>query len=338
MLGRAPAAHAGRNDLALAKMCPLVTPAAGSGVGPSVPDCAWVSRQPGTGLVQGISFINDSDAETNFRSVMSELGAAIAPRIMGPADTLGFSGFQIAADYGTTSISNTEPFWRGTEGSSPLNPTTTRPDAWLRTAGVFVRKGLWFPLPAMELGGGVLNVLESRMFAFQAYAKLGLHEGFHSWPIPSLAVRGGVSHLTGAQDARLDVFSLDLIASKSFGVLGTARLSPYAGWSYLYMKAKSGLIDATPACDAYAPAGPACAPAQAGTRNDELANFAFPDQDGIQRQRFFAGLKVKFAWFFVSGQYETVTRGHSRDERKANGARDRSQRQETVTLHAGFDF
>ena len=35
---------------------------------------------------------------------MSELGFAIAPRLMTPADTLGYAGFQFSAELGVTTI------------------------------------------------------------------------------------------------------------------------------------------------------------------------------------------------------------------------------------------
>ena len=37
-----------------------------------------------------------------FRSLVSELGIVLAPRLETPADTLGFGGFQVTADVGFT--------------------------------------------------------------------------------------------------------------------------------------------------------------------------------------------------------------------------------------------
>ena len=37
----------------------------------------------------------DADGQSRFRSLMSELGVAIAPRLMTPADTLGYAGLPV---------------------------------------------------------------------------------------------------------------------------------------------------------------------------------------------------------------------------------------------------
>jgi len=62
--------------------------------------------------------------------------------------------------------------------------------------------------------------------AWQSYAKFAIHEGFHDWPVPSFAVRGAVSYLTGTNQVGMTVTSLDLLISKRFGLLKTARLEP----------------------------------------------------------------------------------------------------------------
>jgi hypothetical protein len=247
---------------------------------------------------------------------------------------------------GATSISQEQPFWNGVAGVQPDNPSRARPDGWLTTVGLFVRKGLWLPLPAVELGAGVVHLLDSRLLSWQGYAKLALHEGFNDWPLPSLAVRASGAYVTGSEQVRLKIAGFDVIISKAVGVLKTFRLEPFGGWSLLLIQARSGRLDATPSCDAYAVRtagvgqmlGDYCAEAQRGTSNDTLANFAFPDQDVITRNRFFLGAKLKFAIAFASLQYEIVPGGHSRDQRKPSGARDASGKQEGLSLSAGFDF
>ncbi len=342
-LAVAAPAHAGKNDLSLLNLCEQRSPAPGLLNGP-VPECTWVKRQAGTGRIQSVSF--DAGAEGRFRSLMSELGVVMAPRLSVPADTLGFSGFQVSAEVGTTRISRDEAFWNGVEGVSSQNTSASRPPQWLTTVGVFIRKGIWLPLPAFEVGTGVMHLLESQLVAWQGYAKFALHEGFHDWPIPSFAVRGSVSHLTGTDQARMTIGAVDLLLSKQFGVAGTVRLEPFAGWSSLFIHARSGVIDATPSCDAFATRSAAvgqmlgdyCAEAQRGTGNDLAANFTFPDQDVITRNRFFGGVKVKFAAAFLTAQYELTPGGRSRDEQKPNGAIDSSGTQTGVSLAGGFDF
>ena len=49
---------------------------------------------------------------------------------------------------------------------------------------------------APDVGAGAIHILSSRLWSGQAYAKFALHEGYHGWPIPSLAVRGSGASCT----------------------------------------------------------------------------------------------------------------------------------------------
>lgn len=340
-------ASAGKHDLDLLHLCQPGTPAAGV-LGGQVSECSWVKRDSAGHIT---SLTPDADAFSRFRSLMSELGVVVAPRLQTPADTLGFAGFQFSAELGMTKITNnqgdnTKAFWNGVSGVDPANPNAARPDPYLTTVGGFVRKGMWLPLPAFELGAGAVNVVGSHMFALQGYAKLALQEGFHSWPIPSLAVRGSASQLLGTDQVDLTVFGIDVVISKAFSVGGTARFEPFGGWNLLFIDARSGVIDATPGCDAFAleHATPGmspsayCAPRQAGTPDDYAANFTFPRQDMITRQRFFAGFKLKLAVIFMAFEYDLIPAGRSRDDMQANGARDGSEQQQSFSLSTGLDF
>jgi len=335
-------AQAGRNDLQLLNLCPLHTPAAGLLSGP-VQECRWINRNA-TGT-QGVTI--DTDTQSRFRSLMSELGVVVAPRLVTPADTLGFAGFQFSAELGVTQINASRDYWDGVSAVNPANRTAMRPDGYLTTVGGYARKGLWLPVPAIEVGGGFLNVLGSSMFALQAYAKIALHEGFHGWALPSLAVRGAVSQLVGTDQVDMTVSSVDVVISKAFSVGGTARLEPFLGWNMLFIDARSGVIDATPSCDAFAlqntPAGgtppsPSCPAMQQGKGDDLKANFTFPRQDVITRQRISGGFKMKLAVLFLAAAYEIIPAGRSNDEMQASGARDGSGKQQSFSLSGGLDF
>jgi hypothetical protein len=332
-LAAAPSARAGKNDLDLLKLCPQ------TGMTPSgSAECAWVQRNPANGQVTGVAL--DNTTLSNFRSLMSELGVVVAPRLQTPADTLGFSGFQFSAEFGMTKISNSKPFWNAV---NPSNPNPTPPGAYLTTVGGFVRKGIWLPLPGFEIGAGAMNVVGSNLFSVQGYAKFALQEGFHDWVLPSVAVRGSVSQLLGTDQVDLTVSGIDILISKAFSVGGTARFEPFGGWNYLFIDARSGVIDATPGCDAYQLAhsatspGPACSQA-APSLDDYHANFSFPRQDLITRQRFFAGFKLKLAVLFMVAEYDLIPAGHSRDDMQVDGANDESGQQQSFSLSAGFDF
>ena len=152
-------ASAGRNDLKLLNLCPQ-----GSSPALGTQECRWVQRDA-NGLVTGVNI--DSEGRSNFRSLMSELGVVMAPRIPMPADTIGFAGFQVSGELGLTQIGNNKNYWNGVNAVSPQSPDAARPDSSLSTVGVFLRKGMWFPAPSFELGGGVVNLLDSQMLQRQ---------------------------------------------------------------------------------------------------------------------------------------------------------------------------
>ncbi len=306
-----PVAHAGENDLVLSRLGQI--------------DASGTTVIP-----------NNQD----FRSLVSEFGVAIAPRLMSPADTLGYSGFQFSVDYAFTTINKDASYWCATEqtGSCP----GSKGNGYLGTFGMFVRKGLWLPLPSFEVGGGFVNVTgTSSMVAAQAYAKFALHEGFHDWPIPSVAVRGAGSRLMGSEQIDLTVASLDVSASKSFGVAGTVNVTPYAGWNYLWIVPRSEVIDKTPNVDAFT------------TPGDVNKNFVFPDQANITRQRIFLGAKIKYYVFAISLEWDIALAGHSVDDRTGTDlkcdmagpnqlgscdAQDKAKSQQTFNLAISLDF
>jgi hypothetical protein len=319
-------ARAGANDLQLLNLCPLN----------SAGECAWINRNGPT--ISGVTV--DAGGQERFRSLMSEMGVVIAPRLQTPADTLGYSGFQVSFEMGFTKINADKPYWNGVQAVSPNNPTAVRPDNYLTTIGGFVRKGIWLPLPAFEFGAGALNVMGSSMYAVQAYAKLALQEGFHGWWLPSVAVRGSTSQLLGTDQVDLNVYGVDVLMSKAFGIAGTLRVEPFAGWNLLFIDAASGALDATPKCDAFASSQSMGGTATCNMATmDVNANFAFPQQDVITRQRWSGGLKLKLAIMFLVAQYDLIPAGKSHDERQTGAAvRDTSGKQQSFSFSLGLDF
>jgi hypothetical protein len=182
------------------------------------------------------------------------------------------------------------------------------------------------------------------MYAIQGYAKLALQEGFHDWVLPSFSVRGSASQLLGTSDVTMTVYGVDVLISKAFGLGGTTRWEPFFGWNVLFIDARSGVIDATPTCDAYqqrqTPAGDAapggCNMADNGSWNDLGANFTFPSQDVIIRYRWSGGVKVKLSVLFVAAELDYVQHGSTHDSHA--DAADASGSQMAGSLSAGFDF
>jgi len=299
MLG-ATTAHADRNDLTLERIVGMPT-------------------MPGA-----FNDPTDPVRQTMYKSLMSELAVVMAPRPMSPADTLGYSGFQLAFETSFTQISNNADYWqRGVENVS---------SSFLPTIGVMARKGIWLPLPGFEIGAGATKLIDSNMYAVQGYAKLALHEGFHDWAIPSFAVRGAVSHLLGASQVDLTTVSIDASLSKSFGIGGTVTLDPYVGAAVLLSFVRGQVIDTTPNTDAFT---------EGSSSNDVNANTTFPDPDTIVRWRVFGGFRLLYAFFALSGEFiYTFCNDTANSCGKTDPARitDRSSGQAQLNFSGSFVF
>lgn len=278
-----------------------------------------------------------------FRQLSSQLGVVLAPHLLTPADTLGFGGFQLSVDYSMTTIDSRASYWRVLQGSE--DPTGSgggaHGDGLMRTVGLFARKGMWFPVPSMELGGGAIHLVDSHTWAGQLFTKLALHEGYHQLPIPSLAVRGAVSRMFNQRELDLTVASLDIAISKHIGVGSTWRFDPYGGWNLLMIIPRSEVIDPTPHVDPLAP----------GSEQDLLLNFVFKDQDMILRHRFFIGAKLQYYVFQLTVEAHYALAGSSVDDRAGTSepcvpnatttmcdAKDAAAAQRTLSISAGFDF
>lgn len=301
-------AHAGDNDLVLARLGKVTTDASGN---------------PITVVGQNLEF----------RSLISELSVALAPRLLAPSDTLGFGGIQITTDLGTTSISNGASWWRAREAGNATGG--------LDTIGVFARKGFWFPVPSFEVGAGMVHLLDSHLWTGQVYGKLGLHEGYHHLPVPSVAARGAVSRLMGSKDIDLTVASFDVSVSKRLGIGGTWALSPYGGWNVLLSVPRGEVLDATPNIDPLVP----------GNEMDSNLDFVFKDQQDIVRQRFFFGAKMQYYVFQATFEASFALKGTSIDDRSGTDmpctvdatttscdAHDQAGAQSSFTGSIGLDF
>lgn len=316
LLGAAAPAAADSNDLVLSRLTTKTTDAAGN-----------VTSAIGQNL--------------ELRALASQLGVVLAPHLLTPADTLGFGGFQLTVDYAMTTIDSSASYWRVLQSSTDPNGTgnSSHGDSVMRTIGMFVRKGMWFPAPAMELGGGAIHLADSHTWTGQLYTKLALHEGYHQLWIPSFAVRGAVSRMMTQRELDLTVASLDLTVSKHIGVGGTWRFDPYGGWNLLMIIPRSEVIDATPNVD----------PLIDG--DDIMNNFVFPEQDTIFRNRFFVGAKFQYHVFQLTLEAQFALAGGSVDDRAGTSdacmpsstttacdATDTATAQRTLSMSAGFDF
>jgi len=283
----------------------------------------------------GTSYIPQNQ---EMRSLASQLGVVLAPHMLTTADTVGFGGFQFTVDLSDTSIDSDAAYWRVREGAKPGGSNGS---GTMQTVGMFARKGLWFPIPSFEVGLGAVHLVDSNIWTGQLYTKVALVEGYHQLPLPSLAVRGGVSRMMVQRELDLTVASLDVLVSKHFGIGGTWRLEPFAGWNVLMIIPRSEVIEPTPTID----------PLTDPTGEDGRKNFVFKDQDNIYRQRVMIGAKFRYHIVQLTLEAVFAFKGSSVDDRAGTMAvcgamsmttncdsTDTAAAQRTLSLSAGFDF
>ena len=276
-----------------------------------------------------------------FRALASQLGVVLAPHMLTPADTIGFGGFQFTVDVSQTSIDNSASYWRVRAGADP-SATGAVGSSAMETVGFFVRKGIWLPVPSFEIGVGGVHLVDSNIWTGQIYGKLGLVEGYHELPLPSLSVRGGVSRMMNERELDLTIASLDVMVSKHFSIGGTWRLEPFAGWNLLMIVPRSEVIDPTPQIDPLVP----------GNEADAKSNFVFRDQANIYRQRLVIGSKFRFHVLEFTVELAHAFAGSSKDDRAGTSdacmptmattancdSTDTAKAQTTLSLAAGFEL
>jgi hypothetical protein len=168
-----------------------------------------------------------------FRALSKDLGLVFAPRFLAPAETLGQAGFDVGAEFSFTSVNTGADHWRALESQDP--------GAGFATGQLHVRKGLPF---SFEIGGTLMHLFESEMYAVGTELKFALNEGF--FYLPDLAVRGTFNTVVGSSDLNLLTTGFDVSISKSFGVVGVVNITPYAGYNHLVIFSSSRLLDVSP--------------------------------------------------------------------------------------------
>lgn len=172
-------------------------------IDPSVKSCSMVI-DPSLTQSQWHTFVRQGSEIMSFRS-------------LAPAFGVGKKNLRIGIEYGSTPVNQHDLAWINTfvhpDADCPLGDQIVTPT--LRAAvGISDRvdaTAFWTSAPKANYGavGAALKyqfVRESRK-------------------VPAVAVRTSVTLLTGVPDFNLNIYSVDLLASKTF-----ARVTPYVGW------------------------------------------------------------------------------------------------------------
>jgi len=176
-----------------------------------------------------------------FQRMTAELGLALTPSPLQPAETTGQSGFDIGIDYGVHTINGNEPYWVQATEADRQNLRATL----LQTLGVRARKGFILPVPLtseVELGGAWL--VDSNIFTVGANVRLALNEGF-IW-LPDVAIMSGVNRAVGTDDLDLTTITFGGSISKGFGVFGSFNLCPFFAYERVLVSAIASAVDPDP--------------------------------------------------------------------------------------------
>jgi hypothetical protein len=244
----------------------------------------------------------DPLANERFRMVMVDLGLAMSPTPMHPANSLGRAG--AAFEFGlrlpeihpvATLIGDSCPrgnpscqIWvtRGNEpGRLPQQPPSSR----LVAPVLQVRKGLPF---SFELGSKVQYLAGSSIVAATGSMRWALNEGFDF--LPDLSVGGQATRFVGTRDFGLTTASVDVLVGKWFAIQGMAAVAPYLGWQRVWVSAVSGVVDFDPGAEVF----------NDPTRDDTVFNEVFMASNAYDRMVFGLRVRSHVAQVLFEGNYQ----------------------------------
>ena len=151
----------------------------------------------------------DQLSPSQFESFANDLVAALSYKSSAPAEPLGTLGFDLGLGLSFVRLENAES-WGVATGSNT---------EYLPIPKVSLSKGLPFDV---DLGAFVAAVPGSNILVYGGQVQYALMAG--NPVLPAVAVRGGVTRLSGVEQLALETRSVELVVSK-----GLFAFTPYAG-------------------------------------------------------------------------------------------------------------
>jgi len=207
-----------------------------------------------------------------FKKLSAEYGFAMTEPVLAPAETLGIAGMDLGVSFSVADIPENQEHWvRSVEDE--------RPDNSLVMTRIRFRKGL--PL-SLEIEGSTGFISGSTAMTAGVGFKWALNEGFYYFP--AISIRGSVNRLFSSRDLHLMSVTGDVWVSKQFPIVGMFTLTPYIGYSFVYVRADSSVLDPTP---------------KSFDDNESLetGNFVFRSMNHFGNRLFF-GLRI--VWFILA--------------------------------------
>lgn len=175
-----------------------------------------------------IEFTDPTLTKSEFENFSKELGVGLSFSPMSPAEPLGVTGFDVAAELVITDISDDEKYWKAlVEDGDPTGV--------LVAPRIHVQKGLPFKI---DIGAMYSQVPDSNIKIWGLELKYAILKG--NAIVPALSIRGTYSRLEGVDDLDMDTQSGEILLSKGF-----LMLTPYVGFSTLRVNASenSDVVD-----------------------------------------------------------------------------------------------
>ncbi len=244
----------------------------------------------GTCVLEGSTgnCLGTSTKDKAFRSFAGQLGEVMTIKGVAPADTPGVAGFVFQID---RSFNDFDVKTEGAENPWVLAHKTSDPAASMGTTQIHVRKGLPF---SFEVGTVLTLLDDSDLMAVGVEGKWALHEDIF-WPLPDLAIHGGLNTLLGSSDLVLTNLQIDALLSLPIGIGSVVNLTPFGGYGVVLPFSASRLIDTTPDDPR-----PAVASDTESLRNQPEVNFSLDTEP-----RPVAVVGARFQWAMLDLTYQS---------------------------------
>ena len=173
-----------------------------------------------------LSFVSGL-TQSGFKSLSRELGSALSYKNTAPAEALGITGFDIAAEVTAVDISKEASYWKAATGNDA--------PAMYLIPKLRARKGLPF---GIDVGAMYSYVPDSNIQLLGAEIGKSIIEG--GLIGPDLGIRATYTNLLNIDELDLQTAGLDVTISKEF-----VFISPYAGAGavWIYSKPKGKLVN-----------------------------------------------------------------------------------------------
>ena len=247
--------------------------------------------------------LGTSTKDKAFRSFAGQLGEVMTIKGVAPADTPGVAGFVFQID---RSFNDFDVKTGGAENPWVLAHKTGKPEASMGTTQIHVRKGLPF---SFEVGTVLTLLDDSDLLAVGVEGKWALHEDIF-WPLPDLAIHGGVNTLLGSSDLVLTNLQIDALLSLPIGISSVMNLTPFGGYGVVLPFSASRLIDTTPD-----EARPAEASDTESLRNHPAVHFSLDTE-----VRPVAVVGARFQWAMLDLTYQSQFSGAATSQSLSIGA------------------